>query len=194
MLPFFSAACLHKMVDTDGKLEALLKETWKNFTGINPSKDFKGAEEKILALLRNLSTEQKPISTTLSNSEKTAYAIRKQLYEHMDGNLKVSDLAKQYSISERSLQSAFKSLFGFAPKLFMRQLKLNLVRHDLSYDVAEKTTIMRIAHKWGFTHMGRFSKYYTELFEENPSETLKRAFSHAKAFTGECVERQEEME
>jgi AraC-like DNA-binding protein len=194
MLPFFSAACLHKMVDTDGKLEALLKETWKNFTGINPSKDFKGAEEKILALLRNLSTEQKPMLTTLSNSEKTAYAIRKQLYKHMDGNLKVSDLAKQYSISERSLQSAFKSLFGFAPKLFMRQLKLNLVRHDLSYDVAEKTTIMRIAHKWGFTHMGRFSKYYTELFEENPSETLKRAFSHAKAFTGECVERQEEME
>ncbi len=42
--------------------------------------------------------------------------------------------------------------------------------------------------------MGYFSKYYTELFEENPSETLKRSFSHTRAFTGECMERQEEME
>jgi AraC-like DNA-binding protein len=194
MLPLFSALCLHTIIDTEEKLETLIKETWETFTGTNPSTDFKGAETKILTLLNTLITQQKPQPSLLSNSEKIAYTIRKQLYEHMDGNLKVSDLAKQYSISERGLQNAFKSLFGFTPKLFMRQLKLNLVRHELSHDVIEKTTVMRVAHKWGFTHMGRFSKYYTELFEENPSETLKRSFNHAKAFTGKCVERQEEME
>ena len=75
----------------------------------------------------------------------------------------------------------------------MRQLKLNLVRHDLSQDVSEKTTVMRIAHKWGFQHMGRFSKFYTELFEENPSETLQRSFDDVKAFTGECVMRQDDI-
>jgi len=194
MLPFFSDACLHKMVDTDGKLEALIKETWKNFTGTNPSKDFKDAEEKILTLLHTLSIQQKPQAPLLSKSEEITFAIRKQLYEHMDGNLRVSDLAEQYNISERGLQNAFKSLFGFTPKLFMRQLKLNLVRHELSHEISKKTTVMRVANKWGFTHMGRFSKYYTELFEENPSETRKRSFTHAKAFTGKCVERKEEIE
>jgi AraC-like DNA-binding protein len=194
ILPLFSAACLHKMVDTEGRLEALLKETWKTFTSTNPSNDFKGAEEKIMNLLKQLITEQEPQVPLLSKSEEIAYAIRKQLYKHMDGNLKVSDLAEQHNISERGLQNAFNSLFGFTPKRFMLQLKLNLVRHELSYEVSEETTVMRVAHKWGFAHMGRFSKYYTELFEENPSETLKRSFSHARAFTGECVERQEEIE
>jgi len=193
MLPLFSAACLHKIVDTGGRLEALLKETWKTFTGTNQNNDFKGAEEKIIDLLKHFITEQKPQAPLLSNSEKIAYAIRKQLYEHMDGNLKVSDLARQHSISERGLQNAFKSLFGFTPKLFMRQLKLNLVRHDLSQDVGPDTTVSGIAHKWGFHHMGRFSRFYTELFEENPSETLRRSFDDAKAFTGKCVGRQEEM-
>ena len=133
-------------------------------------------------------------TTTFQRGEKIAYDIRRQLYEHMDGNMKISDLAKQHHISERGLQNAFNSLFGFTPKLFMRQLKLNLVRHELSYNVSEKTTIIRIANKWGFIHMGRFSQYYTELFEENPSETLKRSFKDAKAFTGECVARKEEMD
>ena len=42
--------------------------------------------------------------------------------------------------------------------------------------------------------MGRFSKYYTELFEDNPSVTLKRSYDHTKAFTGKCVARQEEID
>jgi len=194
LLPFFEAACLHKLVDTDGKLGTLLNKIWKDFTAPTPSTDFKKAEEEILSLLRTMREEQTPQTPLLSKGEEIAYAIRKQVYEHMDGNLKISDLAKQHHISERGLQNAFNSLFGFTPKLFMRQLKLNLVRHELSYNVSEKTTVIRIANKWGFIHMGRFSQYYTELFEENPSETLKRSFKDAKAFTGECVARQEEMD
>ncbi len=193
MLAFFQAACLHKFIDKDRKLGTLLNKIWKSFTAPTPSINFKRAEEEILTLLRTISKEQKPQTLLLSKGEEIAYAIRKQLYEHMDGNLKVSDLAAQYNISEKGLQNSFKSLFGFTPKRFMRQLKLNLVRQELSHNSNKHTTVMSVAHKWGFSHMGRFSKYYTELFEENPSETLKRSFEHAKAFTGECVERQEEI-
>jgi len=193
MLPFFEAACLHKFVDTDGKLGKLLYKIWEDFTAATPSTDFHKAEKEILSLLRSISQEQKPQAPQLLKGEEIAYAIRKQLYEHMDGNLKVSDLAAQYNISEKGLQNSFNSLFGFTPKFFMRQLKLNLVRHDLSQNISEKTTVMRVANKWGFLHMGRFSKFYTELFEENPSETLQRSFDDDKAFTGECVMRQEEI-
>ena len=194
LLPFFEAACLHKLVDTDGKLGTLLNKIWKDFTAPNPSTDFKKVEEEILSLLRIMSEEQTPQVPLLSKGEEIAYAIRKQVYEHMDGNIQVSDLAAQYNISERGLQNSFKSLFGFTPKLFMRQLKLNLVRHELSHDVMKGTTVMRVAQKWGFAHMGRFSKFYTELFEENPSETLNRSYDHTKAFTGKCVARQEEID
>ena len=193
VLPLVSTTYLYKLTDTEGQLGILLKEIWTIFTGEHPRSDFKDAEEQILTLIKTYILTQEKQKPLLSKGEEVAYTIREQVYAHMDGNLKVSTLAKQYQISERGLQNSFKSLFGFTPKLFMRQLKLNLVRHELSHTLDEKTTVMEVAGKWGFLHMGRFSKFYTELFEENPSVTLKRSLAHAKAFTGECVERQEEI-
>jgi len=193
LLPLVSTTYLYKLTDTEGQLGILLKEIWTIFTGEHPRSDFKDAEEQILTLIKTYILTQEKQKPLLSKGEEVAFTIREQVYAHMDGNLKVSTLAKQYQISERGLQNSFKSLFGFTPKLFMRQLKLNLVRHELSHALDEKTTVMEVAGKWGFLHMGRFSKFYTELFEENPSVTLKRSLAHAKAFTGECVERQEEI-
>ena len=46
---------------------------------------------------------------------------------------------------------------------------------SLSIPNPTETSVMKIAQKWGFAHMGRFSQYYTELFGENPSVTLKTA-------------------
>ncbi len=193
ILPLFEKAIMHKYTDTDGQLGIISKEIWEDFTSSTPNTNYEEAEKRVLNALRMITENQKAMPAVLTKGEETALAIRQQVYQHMDGNLQVSDLATQYNISERGLQNAFKSLFGFTPKLFMRRLKLNLVRHDLSQNVSEQTTVMRVAHKWGFQHMGRFSKFYTNLFEENPSETLQRSFDDAKAFTGECVERQEEI-
>jgi hypothetical protein len=53
---------------------------------------------------------------------------------------------------------------------------------------------MRVAQKWGFSHMGRFSKYYTDLFGENPSSTLKISIPQIDGMKVHCVERQEEMQ
>jgi len=41
--------------------------------------------------------------------------------------------------------------------------------------------------------MGRFSAYYTELFAENPSLTLKNSLANEKGLKEACVSRQEEM-
>ena len=193
MYSFFSGKAIHKLIDTNGALGRVSRKIWKDFTSSNPSKDFKGAEEEILSILRKIVQTQEPIAPTLSKGEEIAYLIREQVYQHMDGNLKIKDLTEQYQISEKNLQNSFKSLFGFTPKMFIRNLKLNLIRHDLSHNTTAETTVIKIAHKWGFFHMGHFSQYYKALFEETPSETLQRAFDHDKAFTGECVVRQEEL-
>ena len=113
----------------------------------NPKYRLQKTEQEILSILRTISQEQKPQAPLLSKrgGEEIAYAIRKQLYEHMDGNMKVSDLVTQYNISQKGLQNSFNSLFGFTPKLFMCQL--NLVRHELSDDIMQGTTVMRVAQK-----------------------------------------------
>jgi len=193
LLPRLEEACKHKIVDIDQRLSKLLKEIWHSFTAKNPRTDYENAEEEILKTVEYLLSEQPLQKSSLSKGEEIAYAIRKKVYKHMDGKLKISDLAHEYKISEQGMQNSFRSLFGFTPKLFIRQLKLNLVRHELSNSVGENVTVMRIANKWGFTHMGRFSQYYAELFEEKPSQTLQRSFEQAEVFTGQCVERQEEL-
>jgi transcriptional regulator GlxA family with amidase domain len=50
------------------------------------------------------------------------------------------------------------------------------VRNELLAADPETTTVVSVANKWGFTHMGHFSGYYTRLFGENPSVTLQRGF------------------
>ena len=193
MLPHFEKAVMHKYKDVDGTLGKVTKEIWKTFTSTTPSHEYKEAEDQILEILTEYVKTQEVIPAKLTKGEEAALAIREQVYQHMDGNIKVEDLARQYRVSERNLQISFKALFGFTPKLFIRNLKLNLVRHDLFHEKTEETTVLKVANKWGFSHMGRFSQYYKELFEESPSTTLQRSFDYEKTFTGECVTRQEEI-
>lgn len=55
----------------------------------------------------------------------------------------------------------------------LRQVRLARVRQALLTDT-DTATITEIAMGWGFTHMGRFSLSYRQVFGESPSETLRR--------------------
>jgi len=50
LLPFFEDACLHKLIDKNGKLGTLLNKIWEDFTAPTPSTDFKKAEQEILSI------------------------------------------------------------------------------------------------------------------------------------------------
>ena len=112
----------------------------------------------------------------------------------MDGKINIESFAKQYKVSVKTLENAFKSLFGFTPKKFLQLLKLNLVHHDLQNADPKTCSVLRIASKWGFTHMGRFSQDYTKLFGENPSDTLKSLEYIKGNMISICTSRQEEIE
>jgi AraC-like DNA-binding protein len=193
-----SQAFNHKIKDIHGAFSTLLNETWDQFTNISEQKrdkhSYKEAEKKILALLETLLDTQDLKISKLTKGEKVALAIRDQVYAHMDGKVNIASLARQHNVSEGTLQNSFKSLFGFTPKNFLRQMKLNLVYRDLKEADIEYETVSNVARRWGFMHMGHFSNYYTELFGENPSQTLKTPYLPENSMSGECVERQEEME
>ena len=183
--------------DTDTLFATTLNEIWKRFTQSTHSKrdtqEYKDAEDEILSVIIKLLSEQTPSKTKLTEGEKIALSIRDQVFHHMDGNISISSLAKQYEVSEQTLQNSFKSLFGFTPKIFLRLLKLNIVHQELQKSTPEQSTVSTIALKWGFKHMGRFSAYYSELFGENPSLTLKNSQANEKGLKEACVARQEEM-
>jgi len=120
----------------------------------------------------------------LTKGEKIALTIRDRIYHHISKNVTIASLATEFGVSEQTLQNAFKSLFGFTPNRFIRHLKLNHVRKALIEADPQKDTIVNIANQWGFTHMGHFSRYYTELFGENPSVTLQRKCSQEEMAQG----------
>lgn len=150
-------------------------------------------EAEILQSILDIMESQEAETPHFTKSEKIAMEIKQKLFKHMDGKMSINTLAKEYTISEKSLQNAFRSLFDITPNQFMRLLKLNLVHHELTQSSAAQTSVLRVAQKWGFAHMGRFSKYYRDLFGENPSVTLKSDTPMPDGMKEHCVERQEEM-
>lgn len=196
LLPKLTKIINHSIHDADAHFASTLHEIWNRFTDTSTLKkqpqDFQQAEDEMLAVIMGLLAEQSPMIPKLTAGEKTALAIRNQVFHHMDGTISIHSLAKQHQISEQTLQNSFKSLFGFTPKLFLRMLKLNLVHQELLKSNSSQSTVSQIAYKWGFTHMGRFSGYYTELFEQNPSQTLKALSCEEDNIKDVCVDRQEQ--
>ncbi len=187
----------HRIHDTDTLFTTTLHKIWERITNSSTkeknSMNFKKVEEEILTVIMKLLSEQTPAIPKLTAGEKTALDIRDSVFDHMDGKFTIRTLAKEYNVSEQTLQNSFKSLFGFTPKYFFRILKLNLVHQELQKSNPEQSTVLKIASKWGFAHMGHFSKNYTEFFGENPSHTLKTVCCEKNSISEACVNRQEEM-
>ena len=181
--------------DTDQKLAKLIQsiiDRYAEDSVLSVQNSMKIEKEITEAILHLLDTQEAQ-TPHFTRSEKIALEIKQKLFKHMDGQMTIASLAKKYTISTKSLQNAFRSLFDLTPNEFTRLLKLNLVHHELVQSNSSNTSVMKIARKWGFAHMGRFSKYYSELFGENPSVTLKTAIPQIDGMNIHCVERKEEM-
>jgi len=181
------------LMDDSSAFSTLFDKTLKVFLHTDENLDLEKVEKMFIDYIKKVIATSSLKEAKLTKGEKTALAIRDQVYHHMDGKVNIESFAKQYKVSVQTLENAFKSLFGFTPKKFLQLLKLNLVHHDLQNADPERSTVLRIASKWGFSHMGRFSQTYTELFGENPSETLKSLEYIKGNMISSCTSRQEEM-
>lgn len=155
--------------------------------------NLKQVQQELMLTLQTLIKTQPLQYPTLTNGEKIALRVRDKVYHHMDGKINIEKFAKEYGVSAQTLTNAFKSLFGFTPKHFLQLLKLNLAHHDLQNADYNNATVLKIASKWGFSHMGRFSQEYTKLFGQNPSLTLKSLEYINGNMISTCTSRQEEM-
>jgi AraC-like DNA-binding protein len=162
--------------DTEGVLHRKMAEILAQMkqTDKQSTETLRTHEEILLSILDNLLLVQTPYQPKLTKGEKIALQIRDRIYKRITKKVTISSLAEEFGVSEQTLQNAFKSLFGMTPNRFLRNLKLNHVRKALLQAKNEEETIVHIANRWGFTHMGHFSRYYTDLFWENPSITLQR--------------------
>jgi AraC-like DNA-binding protein len=99
-------------------------------------------------------------------------------------HLNLLELSKVAGVSLRQLQHAFKTYTGMAPTQWLRLRRLNSARRELLERSPTQTTVAEVAMHWSFWHLGRFSSSYRALFQELPSDTLKRASTLAPGGRG----------
>lgn len=85
----------------------------------------------------------------------------------------VAELCCHLRMSRRGLHHAFINVLGINTVTFLRLVRLHEVRKEL-HKASPDEKVNRIAAKWGYWHMGMFSRQYKELFGELPSVSLKK--------------------
>ncbi|KWV69576.1 helix-turn-helix domain-containing protein [Pseudomonas paracarnis] len=90
-----------------------------------------------------------------------------------DETANLLELAQIAGVPLRQLQQGFKTYTGISPAQWLRLRRLNGARRELLSTI--DTTVAEVAMNWSFWHLGRFSNSYRALFQELPSETLKRS-------------------
>ena len=93
--------------------------------------------------------------------------------------LSMPQLCAAVGKSERTLRYVFQENFGLAPIRYLRHCRFNGARRELAAAEPDATTVTEIATRWGFYELGRFAVDFRRLFNELPSEVLKRAPSRA---------------
>jgi AraC-like DNA-binding protein len=132
--------------------------------------------ETLLATLRE-TADREPSREGLANREQSRIVKVAEDYamSHVGERLYVSDLCRVTTVSERTLEYAFKGTLGLSPVAYLARLRLHRVRNALQTETRGIKTVSSVALDWGFWHFGEFSRAYKDCFGELPSETLRRS-------------------
>jgi AraC-like DNA-binding protein len=94
------------------------------------------------------------------------------MHEHLAQPIRLADLVRASGVAGRTLLKHFEDFEGRSPMSCLRELRLRRVREELQ--AGRGACVARVARRWGFAHLGRFSVEYRKRFGEPPSATLAR--------------------
>jgi transcriptional regulator GlxA family with amidase domain len=103
-----------------------------------------------------------------------AVRIATDLMEAEPGRpLTTSMLAAEAHVSVRTLQESFRRHLGTSPMAYLREVRLRRAHESLRAADPSTTTVASIAHRWAFTHLGRFAAAYQATYGQLPVTTLR---------------------
>jgi AraC-like DNA-binding protein len=105
---------------------------------------------------------------------RTVKRVIDAIQAHPDQPLTATALAESAGVSVRCLQDAFQRHVGMSPMTYLRWVRLARTHDDLRRADPRQATVANIAHRWGFTHLGRFAAAYRARYGAAPSETLRQ--------------------
>jgi AraC-like DNA-binding protein len=100
-------------------------------------------------------------------------SIQKHLGEHEFG---VEELSGEVGFSRSQLHRKLRSLTGFVPNKFIRNIRLKQAARMFREG---NTNITQVLYTVGFNSPSRFSRYFREFFGMNPSDFLRKNSPHS---------------
>ncbi len=122
----------------------------------------------------------------MSGSDAAAGTARSQSYRILESadaffermqpgqKLNIDDLATSLGISRRTVFHTFRTQYGIGPRRYLELKRLYWLRSSLRHADPQAASVSRLAGDLGFDDLGRMARRYQELFNEFPSETLRR--------------------
>ncbi len=148
----------------------------KNLKHKEPRPGLDQLENEIVSLL--LESQPHNYRRLLSRNAAAAPWQVRAAEEYISANahlsLTLGDICLAAGVNSRTLQHSFLSKRRYSPMQFLRRVRMERVRADLSRP-GGKATVTEVASSWGFLHFGRFASEYHARFGEKPSETLQRS-------------------
>ena len=94
--------------------------------------------------------------------------------EHLSRPLQMPELCELILVSDRTLRSCCAEFLGMTPTQYVLLRRLEEVRRALRDADSDIVSVGEVAHRFGFTELGRFAGRYRAAFGETPSTTLQR--------------------
>ena len=164
-----------------GSLRAILDESARR--GVPPSAFMRNQlQSSVLAALSDLCSpdDRHDIESIRPSTYRRRLAIvsdaRDYAMAHRDRPIGVPELCEQLHVSRRTLQYCFQEVTGLAPAAYLRAIRLNGARRDLSATArvaGQAPSVQDVACAWGFWHFSQFSADYRRLFGVRPTDTVK---------------------
>ena len=127
---------------------------------------------EILVAIRD--SEEVTTKSILIKKQKTLLTATNWMKNSIESPRSLSNLYNSLGVSERSVQSTFKTQFGMSLKAYYKIYRLSRVNQALR-NARKGDTVVDIASTFGYWHMGQFSKDYKKYIGELPSQTLERS-------------------
>ena len=175
-IPWILCAADTKFKDNNHILSGAIENEWRRISEepnlFADANEIEVMEKKIVKAIKYALVGQTGEECHLTEGEKTALEVRSFLLNSLEETMTIQGITAQFKVSDKTLETSFKSLFGITPKRFKYLLRLNHAHEDLQLADAQTTNVSDIASKWGFSNFGRFAKDYQALFGPLPSKTL----------------------
>jgi AraC-like DNA-binding protein len=135
--------------------------------------------ERLLFALANAVSAQQEITAlgcpTTHHRGRIVRQMTDYFHAHPNRVTQLSDLCQLTGSSARSIAHACQTVLETSPIRYLKQLRLNQARILLREGTRDRISVSECAYFAGFSHLGRFSADYRQMFGESPSQTLERS-------------------